>query len=602
MKPTTEILASISQNSQAHPNEVFTRLYRYMLRPDIYYLAYKHLYANNGAATPGVDSNDTADGFGEEKIKRIIECLSDGSYEPQPVRRTYIDKKNGSKKKRPLGLPSFTDKLVQEVMRMILESIYEPIFSPYSHGFRPNRSCHTALKTIKLEFTGVSWFIEGDIKGCFDNIDHQTLIEIVGKKVKDARFVQLIWKFLRAGYMENWKYHATYSGTPQGGIISPILANIYLDTLDRYVAEMRERFDKPRDRWNTPEYSKAHYQAQKLSRKAKNATGQEKENLIAQVQEIRKYMRTIPSKPKTDKKLRYVRYADDFLIGVSGSKEDCETIKAELKEFIASDLHMELSDEKTKITHSNDYARFLSYDIRVRRDQTLKRFPGRAPQRTLNGKVEMNIPLKEKIESFLFSNGIVVQKQDGRLFPVARKNMYGLTPLEIITAFNAELRGLCNYYGIASNFNSLQYFSYLMEYSCLKTLAAKSDSTLRKTMRKYKDGNGGWGIPYATKQGEKRRHFADYRKCKGAMSGYTDVIANNRIIYGNTRNSLESRLKASVCELCGSTDAQNYEIHHVHKVKDLKGKEKWEQCMIAKRRKTLVLCKECHNLTHYGHK
>ena len=602
MQPTTEILASISQNSQAHPDEVFTRLYRYMLRPDMYYLAYKHLYANDGAATPGVDSNDTADGFGEEKIKRIIDCLTDGSYEPLPVRRTYIDKKNGNKKKRPLGLPGFTDKLVQEVMRMILESVYEPIFSPYSHGFRPHRSCHTALKTIKLEFTGLSWFIEGDIKGCFDNIDHQVLTGIIGKKIKDARFIQLVWKFLRAGYMENWKYHATYSGTPQGGIISPILANIYLDTLDRYIADMKERFDKPRDRWDTPEYSKAHYQAQKLSRKAKTAIGQDREHLIAQVQEIRKYMRTIPSKPKTDKKLRYVRYADDFLIGVSGSKEDCESIKAELKEFIASKLHMELSDEKTKITHSNDYARFLSYDIRVRRDQTLKRFPGRAPQRTLNGKVEMNIPLKEKIETFLFSNGVVVQNQERKLFPVARKNMLNLTPLEIITAFNAELRGLCNYYSIASNFNSLQYFSYLMEYSCLKTLAAKTDSSLRQTIRKYTDGNGCWGIPYTTKQGEKRRYFADYRKCKVTMSGDTDNIVNNRVVYNNARNSLESRLKAKVCELCGSTDAQKYEIHHVHRVKDLKGKEKWEQCMIAKHRKTLVLCKECHNLIHYGHK
>lgn len=490
MQPTTEILESISRNSRNHPQEVFTRLYRYMLRPDIYYLAYKHLYANTGAATPGVDRNDTADGFSEEKIKRIIDCLSDGSYEPKPARRTYIDKKNGSKKKRPLGLPGFTDKLVQEVMRMILESIYEPIFSPYSHGFRPNRSCHTALHTIKLEFTGLRWFIEGDIKGCFDNIDHQALTEIIGRKVKDARFIQLVWKFLRAGYMENWKYNATYSGTPQGGIISPILANIYLNELDRYIVEMKEHFDKPRDRWNTPEYSKAHYQAQSLSRKAKTAIGQEREDLIAKVQEIRKYMRTIPSKPKTDKKLRYVRYADDFLIGVSGSKEDCEAIKAELKRFIASKLHMELSDEKTKITHSNEYARFLSYDIRVRRDQTLKSFPGRAPQRTLNGTVEMNIPLQEKIEAFLFSNGIVVQKQDGKLFPVARTSMFGLTPLEIITTYNAELRGLCNYYSIASNFNSLQYFSYLMEYSCLKTLASKTDSSLRQTIQKFGDGKG----------------------------------------------------------------------------------------------------------------
>jgi len=601
MQPTTEILANISRNSLANSEEVFTRLFRYMLRPDMYYLAYKHLYANDGAATPGVDKEDTADGFSEEKIHRIIECLKEGSYQPKPVRRTYIEKKNGSKKKRPLGLPGFTDKLVQEVMRMILESIYEPIFSPYSHGFRPGRSCQTALKTISLEFTGLRWFIEGDIKGCFDNIDHHVLTAIIGRKIKDAKFTQLLWKFLRAGYVEDWKYKDTYSGTPQGGIISPVLANIYLNELDRYVAEMREHFERPRHRRNTPEYAKTHYHAQKLSKKAKTATGEERKRLIIKVQELRKYMRTIPTVPQTDKRIRYVRYADDFLIGVSGGKEDCENIKAELKEFIATRLHMELSDEKTKITYSNDYARFLSYDIRVRRDNTLKSFPGRAPQRTLNGTVEKNIPLKEKIEAFLLTNGVVEQR-DGKLCSTWRRSMIGLTPLEIITVYNAELRGLCNYYGMASNFNSLQYFAYLMEYSCLKTLAAKSGSTLRKTIRKYQDGNGNWGIPYPTKKGESRRYFADYRKCEGKQEFFSDIIVNKRVIYNNARNSLESRLKAKTCELCGSTEARRYEIHHVRKVKDLKGKAKWEQCMIAKRRKTLILCKECHNLIHYGHK
>lgn len=262
---------------------------------------------------------------------------------------------------------------------------------------------------------------------------------------------------------------------------------------------------------------------------------------------------------------------------------------------------MELSDEKTRITHSNDYARFLSYDIRVRRDNSVKTFPGRAPQRTLSGKVEMNIPLQEKIEAFLFANDVVEQR-DGKLSSTWRRNMIGLTPLEIVTAYNAELRGLCNYYGMASNFNSLQYFAYLMEYSCLKTLAAKSGSTLRKIIRQYQDGNGNWGIPYLTQKGESRRYFADYRKCKDEQDDFSDIIANKRVIYNNARNSLETRLKAKVCELCGSTGAHSYEIHHVHKVKDLKGKAKWEQCMIAKRRKTLILCKPCHNLIHYGHK
>ena len=207
MKPTMEILTKLQENSKKNHDEVFTRLYRYLLRPDIYYVAYQHLYSNKGAGTKGV-TDDTADGFSEIYIENIIEALKNEMYQPKPVRRTYIKKSNG--KMRPLGLPVFTDKLIQEAIRMILEAIYEPIFSDYSHGFRPARSCHTALAQIKKEFTGARWFIEGDIKGCFDNINHAVLVEIINQKIKDARFLKLIRSFLKAGYMEDWKYHKTY--------------------------------------------------------------------------------------------------------------------------------------------------------------------------------------------------------------------------------------------------------------------------------------------------------------------------------------------------------------------------------------------------------
>lgn len=240
MKSTMEILTKLQENSQKNHDEIFTRLYRYLLRPDIYFIAYQHLYSNKGAGTKGVN-DDTADGFSEQYVTAIIEALRTGSYEPKPVRRTYIQKKNG--KLRPLGLPVFADKLVQEAIRMILEAIYEPIFSIYSHGFRPGRSCHTALAMIKHEFTGAKWFIEGDIKGCFDNIDHPTLIGVLNRKIKDARFLNLIRMFLKAGYMEDWNFHETYSGCPQGGIISPILANIYLNELDRYITQLKKEFD-----------------------------------------------------------------------------------------------------------------------------------------------------------------------------------------------------------------------------------------------------------------------------------------------------------------------------------------------------------------------
>ena len=593
MKPTTEILARISQNSLANKEEVFTKLYRYLLRPDIYFVAYKNLYANNGAATKGVNE-DTADGFSEAKIDSIIKALADETYQPMPVRRTYIQKKNNRKKLRPLGIPTFTDKLVQEVLRMILEAVYEPIFLDVSHGFRPKRSCHTALKQLRREFNGTRWFVEGDIKGCFDNINHAVLVGLLSNKIKDARITKLIYKFLKAGYLENWQYHKTYSGTPQGGIISPLLANIYLHELDKFVMKLKSEFDTPGVGQITPEYRELHNEIKRLSHRLTKVTGEEREMVLAEYKPKRQKLMTIPCTAQTDKKLKYVRYADDFLIAVKGNREDCQWIKSKLAEFIGDTLKMELSEDKTLITHSSKCARFLGYDVRVRRSGKIKRGgPGHVKMRTLNGGVELLVPLNDKIRQFVFTKGVAIQKEDGSMFPVHRKYLIGLTDLEIVSVYNAELRGICNYYGMASNFCKLHYFAYLMEYSCLKTLASKHKTSLSKIIDKFNDGTGKWGVPYETKLGNKRRYFANYADCKGKGSA-TDYISNAAIVYGYAVNTLENRLKAKVCELCGTTESDHYEVHHINKLKNLKGKERWEIAMIAKHRKTLVVCRDCH--------
>lgn len=593
MKPTTEILARISQNSLANKEEVFTKLYRYLLRPDIYFVAYKNLYANNGAATKGVNE-DTADGFSEAKIDSIIKALADETYQPMPVRRTYIQKKNNRKKLRPLGIPTFTDKLVQEVLRMILEAVYEPIFLDVSHGFRPKRSCHTALKQLRREFNGTRWFVEGDIKGCFDNINHAVLVGLLSNKIKDARITKLIYKFLKAGYLENWQYHKTYSGTPQGGIISPLLANIYLHELDKFVMNLKSEFDTPGVGQITPEYRELHNEIKRLSHRLTKVTGEEREMALAEYKPKRQKLMTIPCTAQTDKKLKYVRYADDFLIAVKGNREDCQWIKSKLAEFIGDTLKMELSEDKTLITHSSKCARFLGYDVRVRRSGKIKRGgPGHVKMRTLNGGVELLVPLNDKIRQFVFTKDVAIQKEDGSMFPVHRKYLVGLTDLEIVSVYNAELRGICNYYGMASNFCKLHYFSYLMEYSCLKTLASKHKTSLSKIIDKFNDGTGKWGVPYETKLGSKRRYFANYADCKGKGSA-TDYISNAAVVYGYAVNTLENRLKAKVCELCGTTESDHYEVHHINKLKNLKGKERWEIAMIAKHRKTLVVCRDCH--------
>ncbi len=594
MKPTTEILENISKNSRKNKDEIFTRLYRYLLRSDLYYVAYQNLYANKGAATKGVD-NDTADGFSQEKIKKIIQSLKDGSYSPKPVRRTYIKKKNNSSKKRPLGIPTFTDKLVQEVLRMILESIYEPIFSKHSHGFRPNRSCHTALSFLKKDFTGITWFIEGDITGCFDNIDHNVLIAVISRKIKDARIHQLIWKFLRAGYMEDWKYNTTDSGCPQGGIISPLLANIYLNELDKFAETTAKKFYRKREHARYAEYDRISYEIRKVKMQLETVTGEIKTKLLKQIKELRKQLRKTPCSSQTDKVMKYIRYADDFLIGIKGTRAECEMIKQQFSDFIQNNLKMELSKEKTLITHSSNPARFLGYDIRVRRDNKVKPH-GRILRRTLKGKVELNIPFHDKIMPFLFEKSIIRQQKYGTLEPIARKYLYGCTDLEILFAFNAELRGVCNYYALASNYTRLCYFAYFMEYGCLKTLAGKHKTTSRKILSKYKS-DGKWSIPYKTKSGTKYCKFADYMKCKKSVN-FDEVIVDYAVLHATTRTTLEKRLESHVCELCGKIGVP-LEMHHVNKVKNLKGKNFWEIMMIAKKRKTLAVCKNCHHRIHH---
>ena len=599
MKPTSEILERITKSSTEHKDGVFTRLYRYLLREDIYFAAYQKLYANRGAITKGID-NDTADHFSQAYVNALIQELRDGTYRAKPVRREYIAKKNG--KMRPLGIPSFRDKLLQEAVRIILEAIYEPVFDNNSHGFRPYRSCHTALSQIKKDFTGIVWFIEGDITGCFDNIDHNVLIGILAKKIKDSKFLNLIRQFLKAGYVENWKYNKTYSGTPQGGICSPILANIYLNELDIKCREMKAKFDRPRSKneWKTPEYREIDNEMKKISYWIDHTTDREERGtLIEQYKALKKRLNTIPCHQQTNKKFTFVRYADDWLVGVCGTKAECEALKVEIADFLSNELHLELSEEKTHITHSSKDARFLGYNVSVRRCQKIKGFKmksgKRRKSRTLHLKVALKIPHSEKIERFLFAKKIIIQTSDGRFKPVHRAALLNMSDSEIVEHYNAEARGLLNYYNLAVDYHTLDYFCYLMEYSCLKTLACKHKSSVRKMIRQYKDGKT-WSVPYETVKGTKRVRPVKVADCKKNKANAATDIVFSRTRYA-WKSTIRQRLNARICELCGTRTAELYEVHVVRNLSEL-GNLDWELAMKAKRRKTLVVCPACHNRIH----
>lgn len=603
MRNPTDVLNSLSDKSK-NPEYRFQRLYRNLYNPDFYLLAYKNIYANGGSMTPGVNGI-TIDGMSSQRIAKLIESLKDRSYQPNPARRTYIAKKNNPAKKRPLGIPSGDDKLVQEVIRMLLESIYEPNFSDASHGFRPQKSCHTALTKIQKTFTGAKWFVEGDIKACFDSFDHHVLIDILHKRIDDEAFISLMWKFLKAGYMEQWQYHMTYSGTPQGSGMSPILANIYLNELDRYMGEYKARFYKP-TRTANPAHrnmaSKIFYYKAKNDKVWDDLSVEEKKECARTLRQMRSEQRKLPTHPVQEtsyKAIQYVRYADDFIVGVIGSHEDAKKLKQDLTAFLKEKLGLTLSTEKTKITNTAENARFLGYDISVSRSQDIKRLKNGKRQRVYSGVVQLRMPLEKWTAKLLEYGAIRIKKDESgkeRWKTMPRGKLINRTDTEILSRYNSEIRGLYNYYAIAGNVSTLNHFSSRMKYSMLKTFGSKYRCKVRKIKERYVK-NGEFTVAYKTKSGMKESvYYHDgFRKKTEPALGQVDMLD----IYKkyDKPNSLAIRLHTNKCELCG-TDCDGLEMHQVRRLKDLNGEQEWERIMLQRRRKTLAVCPSCHIEIH----
>lgn len=600
MRNPEKVLNSLQEHS-AQSDYVYDRLYRNLYNQELFLQAYQNIYASQGNMTAGTDGQ-TIDAMSLERINRLIETLKDESYQPKPSRRTYIPKKNG--KTRPLGIPSIDDKLVQEVVRMLLESIYENSFEDNSHGFRPNKSCHTALRMIQNRFVRCKWFVEGDIKGFFDNIDHNVMINILRKRIKDERFLRLIRKFLNAGYMEDNQLHQSYSGTPQGGIISPILANIYLDQFDKYMAELKKRFDRGKTRAYSKEYLRLSNKRISLKRKlAKVQTEEEKQALLTDIRELDKVHKSIPCKNPMDadfRRLQYVRYADDFIIGIIGAKEDARAVKQEISSYIASQLKLELSDEKTLVTKATDRAKFLGFEIRVTPQSNLtKKTKSGTKARNFSGHVMLEVPTSV-IQNKLLELGamkIEVHNKTEIWKPIHRGNLVGRTDLSILDQYNGEVRGFCNYYSIANNRPKLHKFRYIMEYSFYKTLACKYRTSKRRIIAKYRIGKD-IGVRYQDNQGKERvRLFwkGSLARNPYPMGNETDVIHKPKGIL--RKPSLGARLKANRCEWCGK-ETSALVVHQVRSLKELDENQPWAAFMKKINRKTLVVCESCHSVIH----
>ena len=599
MRSPERVLNSLNEHSKDSSYK-FERLYRLLFNEELFYVAYQKIASNGGSTTKGSDGR-SIDGMSLARIETLIASLKDESYQPHPSRRVHIPKKNG--KTRPLGIPAFEDKLVQEVVRMILEAIYEGHFETTSHGFRPKRSCHTALLHIQKTFNGAKWFIEGDIKGFFDNIDHDVLVGILRERISDDRFIRLIRKFLKAGYVEDWTFHNTYSGTPQGGIVSPILANIYLDKLDKYVKEYIQHFDKGTKRRPGKESNNLANERKRTVRKLKKVKdGTEKAALVARLKAIEQERAAFPNGDEMDesyRRLKYIRYADDFILGVIGSKEEAQRIKEDIKSFLSASLALELSEEKTLITHTGKSAKFLGYEITVTRDNHQRRDVRGCLRRTYGKRVRLNVSMATLRDKLLEYGAMEIKLRNGKEVwkPKCRSGLIFNDDLEILDRYNRETVGFCNYYLIANNCVVLHNFRYIMEYSMYKTFAGKYRSTVRKINKKYRY-NKLYTVKYEQKGAIKSRTFykTSFKRRTTAFNGSCDIEPYS--IADVSRTNLTDRLKAEKCELCGATG--KLIMHHVRNLKDLKGKESWERLMSARKRKTIALCPSCHRLRHLG--
>lgn len=581
-------------------------LFRLMENPTIWKIAYANIYSNKGALTKGV-ADETLDGFSYERVEELITKLKSGNYKFTPVRRVYIPKKNG--KKRPLGIPNANDKLLQEVIRILLSEIYEPIFSEKSHGFRKNHSCHTALAQVQKSWTGTKWMIVLDINGFFDNVNHDILLNILSKKIVDKRFLSLIRDLLEAGYMEQWEFNKTFSGTPQGGICSPILANIYLNELDSYIEGLIKTFNKGTERAINQDYKYLTHRISNLRVKRKKLTSENAcpsaiAEIDEQIQSLTMERLNFPYGDQYDenyRRLTYCRYADDFIVGVIGAKEDAKRTASQITQFLKNELALEIANDKFHIVHASKGVRFLGYDVKSYSGNKLAYVEStgtKSLKRTVSERMQLLIP-EQKINDFVLSKGY------GDYYnykPASRGHLTHLSDAEIITTYNMEIRGFVNYYALGNSANKkLNKVADLCKRSCAMTLAHKNRTTTQKVIASLKQPDGSWTYKIPDSKKVKEINFYWLKRdfvAKSCREIQIDTIPNTYAIT-LSRTELIKKLEANTCEYCGSQE--NVEVHHIHKMKDInRNEELWAVMMKSRNRKTIVLCRNCHHKLHNG--
>lgn len=588
-------LTKLSQLN-ADPSWINEDLYRLMYRVELYITAYEAIKSQPGNMTPGTDRT-TLDGTSIEKtIKPIIDAIKSEQYQFSKGRRIYIPKSSGTGM-RPITIAPPREKMVQEVIRMILEAIFDSengsTFLDCSHGFRRGKGTHTALETIRKGWVGTRWIIEGDIKGCFDSIDHHVLMNLLRRRIKDERFLNLIWKALRAGYMEGATSFDQDVGSPQGSIISPILANIYLHELDVFVEGLKDKYQKGAKRKPNLEYRRLVHQKEVADKNGNRELASE----------LAKRMRRIPSQVMDDPnyiRIRYIRYADDWIIGLTGPAELADKLKVEIGEFLKEHLKLTLSDEKTHIRHAcTEEAKFLGTLIGIQgggnaepKVQTITR-KGQVFRKRVTGWLPtMRLPGTDVVKQ-LHQKGFCTT--DGE--PLSKLAWVNLAHEDILMQYSSTLRGISNYYSFVDNRSYLARVQFILQHSAAKTLATKY--RLKSRAVAFKKFGKRLAVRTEVSNGKVKETqlwlMEDFKR------------QPNRFLGGNPQTPLpiiwarrltRSHL-GSTCCICNSD--KDVAMHHVRHVRKVSGRPKgFLRIMGLINRKQIPVCPDCHGKIHRG--
>ena len=618
---------SFVERNKQDTSHINYKVYHLLTKPQIFALAYVKVSKNKGALTKGVpEDEEVMNWFGQMNCIRLAELFRDNNYEFRGVRRKMIPKP-GTSKFRPVDTPTQQDRIVQEALRAILESVYEPMFKEFeelngkratNYGFRPTKSCMDAVQSLKKYGQRCNYAIEGDIVSAYNKIDRNILLNLIGRRIKDKKLLRLFRDLLDTTvYLEKQVIHSLL-GTPQGGIASPILFNIYMFEFDLFVYE---RFVKPineADYGSKKRSSLYQKQGNEMLRirkllapiNNKSLTGKAliKDMKAIEVERMKYPSYDVNTLPK---RAVYARYADDWVLLVTSTKEEAYEMKDIISEFLSSHLKLELDKDKTIISHlSKTGINFLGFNVRMSPETSDKRarvYNKRGNKRVLRRTTSRKIRITPDKNRVLARLKLRKYCQGEDLTPIGIRQLAMLEPFRIVERYNSVMQGIACYYRECDNFYVLNRVSYILQYSCAKTLAIRKKITMKSVFQKY---GKNLEISYE-KKGIRTRTGEHYSKeISVRFNTYTDLKRSGWMDMRSPESSVpdpfrihyypRTKLKLfSCCCICNDTD--RVQLHHCNSLRSIPVEKRKKPTYLRMRynRLQIPVCHSCHmDITH----